>query len=158
MLLPRPRIRRGRGGEIRLRLPEEEQDLLLMLCEELRDRVGEDRTHPDLRRLFPPAYAEDEDAEDAYRRLVGSQLDDGRTGALAMVESTVGQPTLTNDEAESWLRVLNDLRLVLGTRLEVTEDMDWNLHPRDPNATELAVYGYLSWLQEQLVEALSAGR
>ena len=128
-----------------------------MLCEELSDRVGEDRTHPDLRRLFPPAYATDEDAEDAYRRLVGSQLDDGRVRALATVEATVARPTLTNDEAESWLRVLNDLRLVLGTRLDVTEEMDWNLDPNDPSAPELAVYGYLSWLQEQLVEALSAG-
>jgi hypothetical protein len=157
MLLPRPRIRRGRGGEIRLRLPEEEQELLLMLCEELRDRVGEDRAHPDLRRLFPPAYAEDEDAEDEYRRLMGSQLDDGRARALATVEASVAQPTLSTDEAESWLRVLNDLRLVLGTRLDVTEEMDWNLDPNDPSAPELAVYGYLSWLQEQLVEALMAG-
>jgi hypothetical protein len=53
--------------------------------------------------------------------------------------------------------VLNDLRLVLGTRLDVTEEMDFDLDPSDPSAAELAVYAYLSWLQEQLVEALAAG-
>jgi Domain of unknown function (DUF2017) len=157
MLLPRPRIRRGRGGELRLRLPDEERELLLMLCEELRGRVGEDRAHPDLRRLFPPAHPDDENAEDEYRRLLGSQLDVGRERALVTVEATVGQPTLTTDEAESWLRVLNDLRLVLGTRLDVTEDLAWNLDPNDPRTPELAVYAYLSWLQEQLVEALASG-
>jgi Domain of unknown function (DUF2017) len=157
VLLPRPRIRRTRAGELRLRLPDEERQLLLMLCEELRDRVGEDRAHPDLRRLFPPAHPEDEEAEDEYRRLMASQLDVGRERALETVEATIGQPTLTTDEAESWLRVLNDLRLVLGTRLDVTEDLNWNLDPSDPRTPELGVYAYLTWLQEQLVEAISAG-
>ena len=130
---------------------------MLMLCEELRDRVGEDRAHPDLRRLFPPAHPEDEEAEDEYRRLMASQLDVGRERALETVEATIEQPTLTTDEAESWLRVLNDLRLVLGTRLDVTEELSWNLDPNDPRAPELGVYAYLTWLQEQLVQALSVG-
>jgi Domain of unknown function (DUF2017) len=43
---------------------------------------------------------------------------------------------------------------VLGTRLELTEDFDWSgFDPEDPDAEELALYAYLSWLQEQLVEA-----
>ena len=130
---------------------------MLMLCGELRDRVGEDRAHPDLRRLFPPAHPGDEEAEDEYRRLMASQLDVGRERALETVEATIEQPTLTTDEAESWLRVLNDLRLVLGTRLDVTEELSWNLDPNDPRAPELGVYAYLTWLQEQLVQALSVG-
>ena len=61
----------------------------------------------------------------------------------------------TADEADAWLRALNDLRLVLGTRLDVTEDLDYeNLDLNEPRGRDLAVYGYLSWLQEQLVEAL----
>jgi uncharacterized protein DUF2017 len=128
-----------------------------MLCEELRERVDDEPDHPDLRRLFPPAHAEDPDAEAEYRRLVGSQLDAGRQRAVATVEATLARETLSADEAEAWLRVLNDLRLVLGTRLDVTEEMDFDLDPNDPEAAELAVYAYLSWLQEQLVEALAAG-
>jgi Domain of unknown function (DUF2017) len=156
-LLPRSRIRRGRGGRLRLRLPDDERELIELLCEELRGRVDEEPDHPDLRRLFPPAHADDPEAEAAYRRLVGSQLDVGRERAIATVLATLGGDTLTHDEAESWLTVLNDLRLVLGTRLDVTEEMSFDLDPSDPRAAELAVYAYLSWLQEQLVEALMAG-
>jgi hypothetical protein len=47
---------------------------------------------------------------------------------------------------------------VLGTRLDVQEDMLLDdLRPDDPRASGLAIYGWLSWLQEQLVAALSAG-
>ena len=156
-MLPRPRIRRGRGGGIRLRLPDDERELLELLCEELSGRIDEERDHPDLRRLFPPAHADDQEAEDAYRRLVRSQLDVGRERAIATVQRTLRNDTLSTEDAESWLRVLNDLRLVLGTRLDVTEEMSFDLNPNDPAAAELAVYAYLSWLQEQLVEALMAG-
>ena len=54
------------------------------------------------------------------------------------------------------MRALNDLRLVLGTRLDVQEDTFLEeLPPDDPRAPALAVYGYLSWTQEQLIAALS---
>ena len=155
-MFERARIKRGRSGEVRIRLPEDERELLHVLCAELRERVDEEPDHADLRRLFPPAHADDADAEAEYRRLVGSQLDVGRERALATVETTTANETLTADEAEAWLTVLNDLRLVLGTRLDVTEDLDWDLDPADPRAPQLAVYAYLSWLQEQLVEALAA--
>ena len=57
-------------------------------------------------------------------------------------------------EADAWLRALTDLRLVLGTRLEVTEDTyDRDIDPGDTAAYELSVFAYLSWLQEQAVEA-----
>jgi hypothetical protein len=70
--------------------------------------------------------------------------------------STADQTLLTPEEADAWLRALNDLRLVLGTRLDVGEDFDWDaVGPDHPDAQELALYAYLSWLQEQLVEALN---
>jgi hypothetical protein len=153
-VLPRPRIRRGRGGEFRLRLPDDERELLQLLAGELRERVEDEPDHPDLKRLFPPAHAEDAEAEAEYRRLVGRQLDDGRANRLDTFTATIDRETLTAAEAEAWLSVLNDLRLVLGTRLDVTEQLDWNVDPSDPRAAELAVYAYLSWLQEQMVEAL----
>ena len=61
------------------------------------------------------------------------------------------------EEAQAWLTALNDLRLVLGTRLDVSdESLLEDLAEDDPRAPELALYAYLSWLQEQLVEALSS--
>ena len=61
---------------------------------------------------------------------------------------------MTAEEAESWLTGLNALRLVLGTRLDVSEEAPPNVDPTDPRAHQAAVYLYLSWLQEQLVEAM----
>ena len=52
---------------------------------------------------------------------------------------------------------MNDLRLVLGTRLDVRDDeLLERVDPADPRAPALGLYAYLSWLQEQLVEALEA--
>jgi len=81
---------------------------------------------------------------------------DGRRRALDTLERTLDADELTAEDADAWLRVLNDLRLILGTRLDVTEDTTLaELDPNDPNAHQYAVYAYLSWLQEQLVAALS---
>jgi hypothetical protein len=50
---------------------------------------------------------------------------------------------------------VNDLRLVLGTRLDVSEEMLGTLDPSSPDADAMAVYQYLSFLLESIVEALS---
>jgi hypothetical protein len=115
-------------------------------------------TGDDLVRLFPPAYGEDPEDEREYRRLTRVELLDGKREALRVFAATLEREELTAEELEVWLRVLNDLRLVLGTRLDVSEETYGRpFDPRDPDAHELAVYGYLSWLQEQAVEAASAG-
>jgi Domain of unknown function (DUF2017) len=154
-LFDRRSIERTRAGDYRLRLSREERTLLRMLHAELGSLL-EDPDDPDLRRLFPPASDDDAEA-DAYRSLVHDQLVDGRERALSTLEQTLDRETLTAEEADAWLRVLNDLRLILGTRLDVTEEtMLADIDPNDPSAQQYAVYAYLSWLQEQLVAALSA--
>lgn len=147
------RVRRRRG-RVSVRLPARERELLEQLASELAERLDGDLGEPDLRRLFPPAYADDPAGEDEYRRLVGDDLLDGRRRAVREFAATLGRAELSDEELESWLTVLNDLRLVLGTRLDVDESSyDRWIDPRDPRAPELAVYLYLSWLQEQVVEA-----
>ena len=143
-------------GGIRLRLAQEERVLLAGLTAELQALLGDTPEDPSLRRLFPPAY-DDEADERAYRELTSDSLLDGRREALDVLARTADREQLSAEEADAWLRALNDLRLVLGTRLDVQEDTfatEPDLH--DPRGQALAVYGYLSWLQEQLVEALSA--
>jgi uncharacterized protein DUF2017 len=145
---------RGRRGEIELRLSRDERTLLASLAAELRAELDGDTHNPSLRRLFPPAYDDDAD-EQAYRELAGDSLLDGRRAALELLAETVDGDRLSAEEADAWLRALNDLRLVLGTRLDVQEDtFASDLRPDDPNAPALAVYGWLSWQQEQLVAAL----
>jgi hypothetical protein len=134
-------------GGIRLRLSQEERALLVGLTAELQALLEGEPEDPSLRRLFPPAY-DDEADQRAYRELTGDSLLDGRREALELLARTADREQLS--------RALNDLRLVLGTRLDVQEDTfasepDLN----DPRGQALAVYGYLSWLQEQLVEAVS---
>jgi hypothetical protein len=143
----------GVGG-VRLRFHEGEVLLLRELLDEL-EGLLEDPDDPALRRLFPQAH-EDPESEEQYRSLVRDQLLGGRSKAIAVVRDTLDKETLSPDEADTWLRALNDLRLVLGTRLDVTEDLDYeNLDLNEPRGRDLAVYGYLTWLQEQLVEAIA---
>jgi hypothetical protein len=146
-------IQRDVDGRVRLHFPPHEVALLHELLDDL-ETLLEDPEDPALRRLFPPAHT-DRENEEQYRSLVGDQLLSGRTKALATVRNTLGRDTLAPDEADAWLRALNDVRLVLGTRLDVSEEIDWEaVDLQDARGRDLAVYGYLSWLQEQLVEAL----
>ena len=150
------RIERGAGGEVILRLPSEERFLLRRLASELRSQLEAAPDDPELRRLSPPAY-EDEEDQAAYRDLTAHELLGGRLQALDVLAETVDSNRLSGERADAWLRALNDLRLVLGTRLEVGEQtLLEDLHPDDPRAPDLVVYAYLSWLQEQLVEALAS--
>jgi hypothetical protein len=146
---------RGEGGGVELRLSREERSLLAGVVAELRALLEGAPGDPSLRRLFPPAYDEAED-ESAYRDLMGGELLEGRLAALELVAQTLERERLSADEADAWLRALNDLRLVLGTRLDVREDTFADeLRRDDPRAPALAIYAYLSWMQEQLISALS---
>jgi hypothetical protein len=148
----RRRIERGRDGEVRLRLPAQERDLLRSLPEQLGALLGSD--DPSLFRLFPRAYGDDAEANAAYDELVHDDLLEGKLEALRVVERTADAERLTADELASWIGALNDLRLVVGTRLGVTEEVYSSPpSPRDPRAPELALYGYLTMLQEEAVQA-----
>jgi hypothetical protein len=153
VFLPR-QIERDPSGGVRLRFHEGEVLLLRELFDELAGLL-DDPDDPALLRLFPEAH-DDPESEEQYRSLVRDQLVSGREKAVAVVQDTLEKDRLDADEADAWLRALNDLRLVLGTRLDVTEDLDYeNLDLNEPRGRDLAVYGYLTWLQEQLVEALA---
>lgn len=150
----RSRIRRSPGGGVRVDLSDDERELLRQVAGELRALLEAEPEDPSLRRLYPRAH-EDADREREYRELTRGHLAAGRRRTLDVLEETAGRGELRADEADAWLRALNDARLVLGTRLDVTEDYDWEaLDEATPRARELALYAYLSWLQEQLVEAL----
>jgi hypothetical protein len=83
-----------------------------------------------------------------------AELQEGRRDALRLLADTASRDRLTAEELDAWLRALTDLRLALGTRLDVTEEVySHEIDQRDPRAYELAVFAYLSWLQEQAVEA-----
>lgn len=151
------RLARGRDGSVKLRVPARERELLRRLAAELDGRLEDDTDAPDFVRLFPPAHAEDPEDEREYRALMHGELLGGKQKTLRVFAASLDRDVLTEEELEAWLRVLNDLRLVLGTRLDVTETTFADgFDPRDPDAPDLALYSYLSWLQEQAVETAAA--
>lgn len=153
--LPR-RVQRTRRGHYRLKLPPHEREILRSLPGQLRELLGTD--DPAVRRLFPPAYEDDADRQAEYEGLVSPELTRDRLDALAVVERTIDASKLTEEEVTAWLGALNDLRLVLGTRLNVTEDMyEEGLPDDDPSSPAFALFAYLGWLEEQIVEALASG-
>jgi uncharacterized protein DUF2017 len=146
-------IRARKDGTYRVELPQEERDVLAALPGQLREALA--AGEPTLYRLFPPAHADDDAANEDYARLVGPGLVDGKLQALAELERTAHANRLDMDELGAWLGALESLRLVIGTQLDVTEESYGPLDPSDLDAPRLALYHWLSWLQEEVVHALS---
>jgi hypothetical protein len=167
---PRPRVARTGDGRISLRLGAQERTILSVLVGELRAAVaapgaaardGAAATaapDPVLARLYPPAFPDDPHAEAAFQDLVRADLEDDRRDRVAVVDETLGATSLDEAQAAAWMGVLNDLRLVLGTRLGVTDETE--AHPideDDPDAERRLVYAYVGWLLGQFVDVLAAG-
>jgi Domain of unknown function (DUF2017) len=147
-------VHRIRGGRFRLRLTDEEREVLRALPGQLREILHTD--DPSLRRLHPPAYQDDPERDAEYRRLVRDDLLRQRLQSLEMMEATIDAGTLDEEQMTAWLGAINDVRLVLGTRLDVTEEMyEEGIPPEDPRAATFALYQYLGWLEEQVVAALA---
>lgn len=123
-----------------------------------------DATRPDdpaVLRLFPDAYAPDHDDPGAagdFRRYTESDLRAGKREAAAAVLAAVpvggGAVLLDRDDCDRWLGCLNDLRLVLGTRLDVTEETEVE-DVAEEDQRLYAVYGWLGWAQESLLSCLT---
>ena len=117
---------------------------------------------PALARLLPDAYSDDPEASGEFRRYTEQGLRSGKVAAARTVLATLppkgGRVRLSGPQAQAWLRALNDVRLALGVRLEVTEDFDElvaRMSPDDPRLAYADMYHWLGYLQETLVGALS---
>jgi Domain of unknown function (DUF2017) len=116
---------------------------------------------PVLARLFPDAYRDDEAAAGEFRKYTEQGLRSGKLAAAQTVLDTLpergGRVRLAAEEGQAWLRALNDVRLALGVRLEITEDYEDEMPPADwadPRSAYLEVYHWLGYLQDSLVHAL----
>jgi hypothetical protein len=114
-----------------------------------------------LLRLLPNAYADGVDAAE-FRRYTESVLRNKKKAhAMSMrvllKSSQDGAIELDHDNANAWLGAINDIRLALGVRLNVQERSHDELEllaPDDPLRGVYAVYSWLGWLQESLLQAL----
>jgi hypothetical protein len=149
------RIKRNRRGTFDVKLPDEEIRVLLSLAPQLRTLLTHGADDGDLRRLFPSAYTDDADADAFYRLLAHDSLLDKRLANLDLLEAVIAEKEWTAGQLEAVMGAVNDLRLVLGTKLDVSENDDpGELSDEDPNAPAFALYSYLGWLLELVVEAL----
>ncbi len=117
---------------------------------------------PVLARLLPDAYNDDPEAAGEFRKYTESSLREAKKYFAQTVLETLppggGRVKLTADQARDWLRALNDVRLMFGVRLEVTEDFEEQLSaldPKDPRVAAFEVYDWLGAVQESLVHAIA---
>jgi hypothetical protein len=117
---------------------------------------------PVLARLLPDAYQDDDEAAGEFRKYTESSLREAKKYFAQTLLDTVppngGRVKLTADQARDWLRALNDVRLMLGVRLEVTEDFEEqlaSLGQKDPRLAAFEVYGWLGAVQDSLVRAIA---
>jgi Domain of unknown function (DUF2017) len=132
---------------------------------EAAETAGEPPRIPDdpvLARLLPDAYQDDPAAAGEFRKYTESSLREAKKyfahSLLDTLPPSGGRVKLTGDQARDWLRALNDVRLMFGVRLEVTEDFEEqlaSLAPEDPRIAAFEVYGWLGAVQESLVRALA---
>lgn len=115
---------------------------------------------PVLSRLLPDGYADDAAASAELRRLTESDLVSGKRAAARALRDGLGAeklPLLDEEQAQLWLGALNDLRLALGTRLEVTEDIPGQLRRlehNDPRRAGFTLYEWLIEVQATLIDIL----
>ncbi len=117
---------------------------------------------PVLARLLPDGYRDDPEAAGEFRKYTEPALRSAKHQAaqemLDTLPETGGRIQLTQDQALSWLKALNDVRLALGVRLGVTEEFEeqWGrLKPDDPQWAAFEVYAWLGAVQESLVQAIN---
>lgn len=116
---------------------------------------------PALARLFPTAYQDDEEAAADFRRFTERTLRENKMAHARSVkeslERTGEKLILSAQEANAWMLALNDLRIALGTRLDIQEDdtrFD-EIDDEDERSASFHIYDWLTYLQETLVRSLS---
>ncbi len=146
---------RRRGDRVEIRLAEHEVQLLGQLPR-LLETVGSVPDDPAADRLDVPVYLDDPDADREYRRWIRGELDSARAAdrsAFAeLVEAARTGTTASTEEAEAFLRVLAEGRLVLAARMGIEVEDDYER----VSAPDAAVLDYLGALQALLIRELSA--
>jgi hypothetical protein len=155
-----PDVTATRDG-VRVALADYEAQLLRGLADEMRTLLEADipSADPVKARLFPRAY-EDSGRQEDYERLIGEDLQSAKRNALRVVMESLdnGGPAdviLAGETVHAWLSFLTDLRLAIGTRLEVDEDkMNADVDPNDPDAPAMSTLHWLGLMQGLILEEL----
>lgn len=133
------------AGRVTLRLGSGERAALMsvpVLLEDGADAGG---------RLDYTAHPDDPEADRRYRDLVAGDLDDLRRDDRAAFDQVVAAAPVEPDAIEAFMRVIGEARLVLAAHLGI-EDDGWEYETVDD--PEMALLGWLGWLQDAAVRTL----
>jgi hypothetical protein len=146
-----------RGG-VRVRLPASVRGLLRELVPQLREVLegGDASADQALARLFPAAYPDDPLRSLEFETSVGEELLRERLDALRTIEETLDADRLTDDQLLAWHATVNALRLVLGTRIGITEATSGDDLEGDALAA-FELYHDLTVLESWIIEVLPLG-
>jgi hypothetical protein len=122
-----------------------------------------------LRRLLPDFSKPDDNAPNVtdslnafLRSLHEPEIIEAKRVAAQQLLATIpddgGRFELTEDAANAWIAAVNDIRLALGTMLDIRAGGPDRLPDDHPMAPHLDVYQWLTFLQEYLVLALMGSR
>ena len=144
-------------GHFSLRLSEDERQTLLGFIRQLEEVVSAPADDPRVTRLFPVAYHQDPEHNEEYQHFMRDELVQSRLASINVVTDALSSDVaMTEAQLYSFMTVLNSLRLVLGTLLDVSEDDDGDQLDEDhPAYGQAQLYGYLGWLLEWVVWALA---
>jgi Domain of unknown function (DUF2017) len=149
---------------------EDEVRVLRKVAEEVVGLLTEGFDHDDpvVNRLFPDVYPNAPRESADFRRFTEGDLKTAKIDQAGAILATLpedggGEVRLDPETADCWLRALNDARLALGIRLDITDDtlldMEFDEAVRDdpasPRVFQLSVYSYLGYLQDSLLSALT---
>ncbi len=124
---------------------------------------------PAVLRLFPDAYADDDQASAEFRRFTQRELQHVKADRLERVQAIVEQMAglvedeeatlqVSDEDAEVFLAAVNDVRLVLASRLDIVaddQDVTAGWDDDDPRRQQHDVYQWLTWLQSTLLETMT---
>lgn len=144
------------GGGMEVRLHDSIRDLLGRLCDQLERLLQREdpASDPAMARLFPAAYPDDPLRELEFERMTGDDLTLRRLASLRTVRASLRADLLDQEQSLAWLGTLNDVRLVLASRLEVTEESTAADFSDPDDASSFEVYQLMGALQGRLLFAI----
>jgi len=146
-------VRRLPDGSYRLHWRAADAEMIRQLGARLDGILESD--DPTIARLFPPAYGTDNERSVGFDALARYELIDRRRASLGQLSAAVDDPVVDAEQLASVMRAVNDLRLMVGTHLDVSEDEPLRLSSRGNDAAMVMAYERLSQLLVRIVDALA---
>ena len=142
-------------GTFTINLQDHERETMLDLVGQLETVLSRGPDDERLRRLYPTAYNENPEHDAEYQGFMREELTQSRAASIATVREMLSSDSpVTENQLGAFMMVLNNLRLILGTLLDVNEDDD-EPDETDPLYGQWQLYGYLGWLLEWVISSLT---